>query len=190
MNGTLSPGATYSVWQEKRRFIADAIDSGGSILDIGCANGFLLKSLQDWSGHSLVPYGIDIDNTLIAEARRLFPECPENFRVLDVREISTLDRIGLPVEYDFVFWNFLRRWDITHKLWQTTLASVLALPRKRLILGFYGANQSPQGSDAWSQEREQLLAILTAFEAVGFRLSGYRVNPTAYNQVIAWINRP
>ena len=47
-------------WENRRQFIHSAIDKSGTILDIGCGNGFLLRCLQEWSGVDLVPYGIDI----------------------------------------------------------------------------------------------------------------------------------
>lgn len=43
----------YTDWEEGRRLIANAINNDGSILDIGCANGFLLRCLREWSSHKL-----------------------------------------------------------------------------------------------------------------------------------------
>ncbi len=66
-------------WEAGRRYIADAITEDGTILDYGCANGFLLRSLQEWTDNEFDPYGYDIDQEGIAEARALFPKIPDHF---------------------------------------------------------------------------------------------------------------
>lgn len=71
-------------WRAERRPILDAIDSDGDMLDIGCANGYLLECLVVWGlarGVKLVPHGIDVGAKLIAEAQRRLPEFAGNFQV-------------------------------------------------------------------------------------------------------------
>src|SRR3989344_2587836 len=51
----------FKTWEHGRRFISQTINNDGSLLDYGCANGFLLRCLQEWSSHQLNPYGTDID---------------------------------------------------------------------------------------------------------------------------------
>jgi SAM-dependent methyltransferase len=184
--GSFSPGASYEEWEAKRRFIAATIDRDGSILDIGCANGFFLRCLQEWSGHTLVPYGIDVESNLIAQAAALFPQHADHFSVLDVKDISGRGQHGLPARYDFVFWNFLGAWNINSPEWQTILRQVLSLAKKRVIIGFYGTNQYAPYSKEWYSERDRLLDLPLAFEKAGFVLSGSQLNPTNYNQVIVW----
>ena len=49
-------------WQKERHLILDPVTKGGSFLDVGCANGFLLESLVKWAyekGIKLEPYGVD-----------------------------------------------------------------------------------------------------------------------------------
>jgi SAM-dependent methyltransferase len=130
----------YEDWEKTRRFIADAIDRDGSILDYGCANGFLLRSLQEWSGHELVPYGFDIDPKGIEEARGLFPEQKEHF-------ISPEDRrrgADLPKEFDFVYWNVWDNWEFDKQEGLELLEKLEAETKKggRLILGFYGSKEA------------------------------------------------
>src|SRR5438270_6914442 len=36
-------------WEAARRAIAEAIDSDGTFLDVGCANGLLMESIVEWS---------------------------------------------------------------------------------------------------------------------------------------------
>src|SRR6185437_6027998 len=50
-----------------------AIDRDGSFLDVGCANGYLLESLPDWTPHRLDLYGLDIAPELVHLARRRLP---------------------------------------------------------------------------------------------------------------------
>lgn len=63
-------------WAAHRRVIAYAVDRSGSFLDIGCANGYLLECVLQWTaqcGFTLDPYGLDISERLIALARQRLP---------------------------------------------------------------------------------------------------------------------
>lgn len=71
-------------WQAERRPILDAIKSDGDLLDIGCANGFLLKCLVKWGGErglKLTPHGLDQGSGLIELAKARLPEYADNFHV-------------------------------------------------------------------------------------------------------------
>lgn len=63
-------------WEGARRLILDAVDTDGSFLDVGCANGHLMESLHDWAaedGIRLDPWGIDISTELVGLARERLP---------------------------------------------------------------------------------------------------------------------
>ncbi len=67
---------SYEDWEACRRPVADAVDTSGSFLDIGCANGFLLECLLRWTsrrGITLEPFGLDISGALVALARERLP---------------------------------------------------------------------------------------------------------------------
>jgi SAM-dependent methyltransferase len=73
---------TYERWRALRQPIADAIDASGSLLDIGCANGYLLECVLGWTedrGLSIVPFGIDLSQPLIDLARVRLPLYADNF---------------------------------------------------------------------------------------------------------------
>jgi SAM-dependent methyltransferase len=64
-------------WELLRRPIAEAVDRSGSFLDIGCANGYLLACLLEWSaerGIALEPHGLDMSAPLAGMARARLPE--------------------------------------------------------------------------------------------------------------------
>lgn len=46
-------------WVDTRSFLAEAFHHGGTLLDVGSANGFLLRCLQEWCAHKLTPFGIE-----------------------------------------------------------------------------------------------------------------------------------
>ena len=187
--GSASLTTDYKIWAEKRGFINEAINDDGSILDIGCANGFFLKSLQEWSDYNLVPYGIDIEKDRIATAKKLFPEYQDHFAVLDAKNINQLTIVGLPKKYDFVYWNFYSQWNIGDKEWKDALEVILSMTRKRLILGFYAKNIFHPESPEWRQEREFVKNRSEDFKKQGFAISGTILNPTNFNQSVAWIDK-
>ena len=71
-------------WERARRPIVDAIDRDGTFLDVGCANGLLMESLQAWAaaaGHRIEPYGLDYSAGIADMARRRLPHWAQ--RVFD-----------------------------------------------------------------------------------------------------------
>jgi hypothetical protein len=71
-------------WRQEREPILDAIEVSGDLLDVGCANGYLLECLVEWGrGRSLdiVPHGVDFGARLIEEARRRLPDHAVNLHV-------------------------------------------------------------------------------------------------------------
>jgi hypothetical protein len=61
-------------WEEARRHVTDAIDRDGAFLDVGCASGFLMESVVQWSPHRMEPYGLEIAPELAALARSRLPK--------------------------------------------------------------------------------------------------------------------
>ena len=55
-------------WTAARKPVADCIDTSGTFLDIGCANGYLLECILKWTSErnlEVIPFGIDISEKLI-----------------------------------------------------------------------------------------------------------------------------
>jgi 2-polyprenyl-3-methyl-5-hydroxy-6-metoxy-1,4-benzoquinol methylase len=62
--------------------ILPLIDRDGSIIDLGCGNGILLKFIMLFSGHSLIPFGIDISESAIYQAKStIHTKYANNFKV-------------------------------------------------------------------------------------------------------------
>jgi SAM-dependent methyltransferase len=86
-------------WISLRRPVADCIDRSGSLLDVGCANGYLLECCMEWVGQRglrVDPYGLDISARLIELARRRLPRHADHFFVGNAYEWQP------PRRFDFV----------------------------------------------------------------------------------------
>jgi len=117
------------MWRIAREVILEAVDKDGSFLDIGCANGLLLKDLCAWvketKGIELVPYGIDIDKDLIKECKEKNSKFKNNFFVVNMENFIPKKK------FTFIHSNF----SVTQKF----LAKYLKMlePDGRLILTLY-----------------------------------------------------
>ena len=71
-------------WTRARSLIAEAVDSQGTFLDIGCANGYLMECMKDWSrarGFAIEPHGLDIVMELADLARHRLPHWADRIQV-------------------------------------------------------------------------------------------------------------
>lgn len=67
---------TANAWEQARSMVAEAIRRAGTFLDVGCANGLLMESVQAWCtarGLTVEPYGLDIAPELTSLARARLP---------------------------------------------------------------------------------------------------------------------
>ena len=178
---------SYKEWEDKRKFITKAINNNGTILDIGCASGFFLRSLQEWTDYELTPYGIDINGDFIEEAKKLFPQQKEHFMKMDVKDIANLSSLGLPSQYDFVYLSIPG--NIADTEWKALIKTIIIpMVNKRFIIGFYGSNKFPFESEEWGEEREQIKERVEEFKKADLGISGSKFNPTKFNQAIAWVD--
>lgn len=71
---------TPEEWETSRGLIMQAIDRSGTFLDVGCANGLLMGSVERWSRDqslTVEPYGVEISPRLAALARSRYPQWRE-----------------------------------------------------------------------------------------------------------------
>jgi SAM-dependent methyltransferase len=86
-------------WDICRKPIADCIDLPGSFLDIGCANGYLLESLVNWTAArdlEIQPYGLDISAKLADLAKKRLPKFANHIFVGNAWTFVP------PMKFDFV----------------------------------------------------------------------------------------
>jgi SAM-dependent methyltransferase len=70
-------GSDVTSWRHVRSMILEPITSGGTFIDIGCANGHLIESLDCWMRNTDVRvqfYGLEISKKLYDLAVRRLPE--------------------------------------------------------------------------------------------------------------------
>ena len=80
-------GGSPADWRAAREQICDAIETDGSFLDIGCANGLLMESVVAWSaerGICVEPYGVDHSAALVDLAQRRLPQWSDRIWIGDV----------------------------------------------------------------------------------------------------------
>lgn len=181
-----SPGFKFETMEDERFFISKAINKSGSILDIGCANGFLLRCLQEWCTHSLEPYGIEYKSKLIKKSREIFPSKINNFVKVDffvllANNFTELNDYGLPAKYDFIYWNV---WDNIEKIPNfqgeidtEVVRKVLGILKKggRLILAFYNPKN---GSNEKNKKK---------LKRLGYKFTG--ILEDSKSNIIAWIDK-
>lgn len=184
LEGSSSYGYTFDEWTQARSFISSAFHKSGSVLDIGCGNGFLLRCLQEWVfPQRLIPFGIDVEKSFIDDSKRLFPHEENHFAVLSVDLIEDIEQRMLPGQYDFVYCSITHSPVIIRKLLR------LINSHGRLIIGFYGVNNHPKGSPEQAAEKASLLRRISLLESLKLPME-IRVNPHGTNHIIAWIDVP
>jgi SAM-dependent methyltransferase len=125
--GGSGKSGTHEDWEYSRSLIADAIDRDGSFLDVGCANGYLVESLVEWTPHSLDVYGLDIAPELVNLARHRLPQWADRFFVANALDWQP----GRP--FDFVRTNL----DAVPTHRRRELVGRLLGFADRLIIGVY-----------------------------------------------------
>jgi hypothetical protein len=123
-------------WHAERSPILDALPGNGDILNIGCANGYLLECLMRWGvprGITLVPFGLDCGAGLVRLARQRLPGYAHQFFIGNAWDWEPPHRFAcvysvpdcVPREY---FGAYVRR-----------VLSRFLERRGRLIIGAYGS---------------------------------------------------
>jgi 2-polyprenyl-3-methyl-5-hydroxy-6-metoxy-1,4-benzoquinol methylase len=119
-------------WIQARGLIADAIDRGGTFLDVGCANGYLMECLERWTaqkGYRIEPYGLDISPELIGLARQRVPQWASRLFIgnaIDWEPTTRFDFVRTSLEYV----PLCRQSDLVRRLLERAVA-----PSGKLIVG-------------------------------------------------------
>jgi SAM-dependent methyltransferase len=167
----------FEDWERQRKFIAEAINRDGTILDIGCGSGFLLKCLLEWSDHRLIPYGIDNNPKRIELAKMLLPKYTNN---IVEEKVESLDLVGkgLPKTFDFVYWNVWSNYAFQEESMLQAFKLIVGCVADggRLIMGFYPNNK---------EERVYDLKKLDRLKELGFSNLVLRENPDS-NAFLVW----
>jgi SAM-dependent methyltransferase len=123
-----------AAWEQARRPLLQALDRGGTFLDIGCANGYLMECVQLWAaieGIALEVYGLEISPELAELARRRLPQWRARIwtgNAYDFKPPTTFDFVRTGLDYV----PPSRRQEFVRRL----LTSYLN-PGGRLIIGMY-----------------------------------------------------
>lgn len=130
---------SFKSWENHRKFIVGALVKDGTILDVGCGNGFFLRCLQEWSGKQLDPYGIDTNERFIQQVADVFPEKSGHFVLAQTKAPE-----NFPQAFDTVFWCVWDGLSFESARGQEYLQKIQSrvLPGGRLILGFYNSTRT------------------------------------------------
>jgi hypothetical protein len=163
-------------WRRERGAILEAINESGSLLDVGCANGFLLECMVQWAGQkgiALVPFGLDQGSRLIELARRRMPQREKYFWTGNAWDWVPPRRFRYVYTLtDCVPSPFLR--DYLHRLLELFVEE-----GGRLIVGAYG-------SMSRQEPAQDVTALLTS---LGFRVSGTATAGDLPTSHVAWVSR-
>jgi 2-polyprenyl-3-methyl-5-hydroxy-6-metoxy-1,4-benzoquinol methylase len=162
-------------WRAEREPILDAIDRDGDLLDIGCANGYLLECLVAWAakrGFSITPHGLDLGERLIAEAQRRLPEFAANFHAGNAWDWRPARR------YRYVYTlNDCAPPDMLEAYVRRLLVHVVE-PGGRLIVGSYGSRSRATPP----------VAVAEVLESFGLNVAGRTAGGDPPVTEFAWID--
>lgn len=163
-------------WRAEREPILDAIESDGDLLDVGCANGYLLECLVQWGlerGIRITPYGLDQGARLIELARKRLPQFAEHFFVGNAWDWQPPRRF----RYVYTFLDCVPQEYL--KAYINRLLSRTVEPGGRLIFGAYGRYEPP----------EVLFDVAGFLRSSGFRVAGTTQGGQPLAAHFAWVDR-
>jgi len=127
-------------WERGRRPVTAAIDRDGTFLDVGCANGLLMESVQAWAevdGYAVEPYGLDHSTRLAALARQRLPRWADRIFVGNAIDWAP------PFRFDFVRTELVYVPPRRHVGLVERLLREVVVPGGRLIVCSYRSARKP-----------------------------------------------
>ena len=158
----------------ERELILDAVTDDGDLLDVGCANGYLLECLVQW-GHErhsrLTPYGVDCGAHLIALAQQRLPRYAAHFWVANAWE-----------------WIPPRQFRYVYSLYDCVPEALLPAYIRRLVTRYVDASGTLiLGAYGSSSTQEAARDIATDIAAAGFGVAGSSSRGGLPVARVAWI---
>ena len=164
-------------WRTEREPLLDGVRGDGSILDVGCANGYLLACLVQWGGErglKLIPHGVDRSAALVGRARERLPGFIGNLHVGDSWTwIPPRQYEYVYALYDCVPFDYLGEYVVR-------LLDRAVVEGGRLIVGAYGSHS--KGLDAYD--------IAGFLESQGHVVSGRSSGGSPVVTQFAWVDKP
>jgi SAM-dependent methyltransferase len=164
-------------WRAEREPLLDGVNGDGSILDVGCANGYLLACLVQWGAERrlrLVPHGVDRSGALVERARERLPGFTANLHVGDSWTWSP------PRQYEYVYalydcvpLDYLAEYVVR-------LLDRVVVEGGRLIVGAYGSRS----------KRLDPYDIAGFLESHGHVVSGRSSGGSPVVTQFAWVDKP
>lgn len=154
---------SFEEWTRLRIPICECISNSGTILDIGCANGFLLECLLYWTklkGLQIVPYGIDMSAKLVELARLRLPQYRKHIfhaNALDWQPPLRFDYVRTSLEY-----VPLDR----QRAFLTRLLNDVVTENGALLIAQYRSRNDDLSKD-WIDDRLRTLGFSVAYTASG-----------------------
>jgi hypothetical protein len=167
-------GGGHARWRTERELVLDAVADDGDVLDVGCANGYLLECLVQWGQERqlhLTPYGVDYGAQLIALAQQRLPQYVSHFWVANAWEWRP------PRTFRYVY----SLYDcVPEELLPTYIHGLVTRYVETggtLIMGAYGSYS----------KREAARDIATDIAAAGFHVAGSSARAELAVARVAWI---
>jgi hypothetical protein len=167
-------GGGHQRWRTERELVLDAVADDGDLLDVGCANGYLLECLVRW-GHErqlrLTPYGVDCGAHLIALAQQRLPPYAAHFWVANAWA-----------------WRPPRQFRYVYSVYDCVPEDLLPSYIRRLVTRYVEVGGTLiMGAYGSYAKQEAARDIATDIAAAGFRVAGAPSRGTLPVARVAWI---
>lgn len=166
---------TAEQWEANRSFIRAAIAEECSFLDIGCANGYLMESIETWTRQKnlhVTTYGLEISPAMANEARRRLPTHAN--RIWTGNAATWIPPTGLRFDIVYTLLDYVlpaRRADYIARLTREVAAH-----NGRVVVGDYASFKDQPERHAARQ-----------LQGLGFEVAGVAEAPGATGSC-AWID--